>query len=177
VRSETLTVALLAIACSGPAADSLSVTDAGSGSSLTGAWDASLSLVRAYPLAAGSPDVGRICGTIGFVENRHSNASENGAESIGVYDLDLRRIGLNWLGDTAFPEALASGPHRTPRVGPISAPDSVTIVLNPGSRERIVLLGERDNGGIAGDWVAQSARGTSTGHFSLRPHAASQRSC
>lgn len=178
MKSQALTLALTLVACSGPAADSLSVTDAASPSSLTGAWDANLSLVRAYPLAVSVPDAGRICGTIGFVENRQSNASnEKGAESVGVYDLDLRRIGLNWLEDSAFPEALASGPRRTRTIARMNARDSVTIVLNPGSRERILLLGERDSEGIDGDWVAQSARGTATGHFSLRPHAGSQRNC
>jgi hypothetical protein len=152
--------------------------DAASASSLTGAWDANLSLIRPYPLAARLPVADRICGVIDFVENRRSNASdENGAESLGVYDLDLRRIGLNWLDDSGFPEALASGPHRTSAIARINMRDSVTIFLNPGGREHIVLMGERNNGGIDGDWVAQSARGTSTGHFSLRPHASGERRC
>jgi hypothetical protein len=154
------------------------VTDAAVASTLTGAWDANLSVTRSYPLAATLPDARRICGTIGFVENRQSNTSgENGVESVGVYNLDLRRIGLNWLDESAFPEALASGPHRTSAIGRKNVRDSITIVLNPGSRERILLLGERNNAGVDGEWVAQSARGTSTGHFSLRPHAGEQRRC
>jgi hypothetical protein len=112
------------------------------------------------------------------VENRSQKAADQyGAESLGVYDLDLRRIGLNWLGDNSFPEAVASSSRRAEPRATSAERDSVTIVLNPGSSERIILVGQHHPAGIDGKWVAQSARGTATGSFSLRPHAVTQRSC
>jgi len=56
-----------------------------------------------------------------------------------------------------------------------AATDSVAIVLNPDSQERILLLGRYQANGIDGDWTAQSARGTATGSFSLRPHLTGRR--
>jgi hypothetical protein len=83
--------------------------------------------------------------------------------------MDLARLGLDWLGDNGFPEAVATfvddygAPVNT--VG-----DSVAIVLNPGSQERIVLLGRYDVEDIRGGWTAQSSRGTAGGSFSMTPH-------
>jgi hypothetical protein len=88
---------------------------------------------------------------------------------VGVYDLDLSLLGLNWLGDDSFPAAVATSvdDYRAPVNG---VSDSVAIVLNPGSRERIVLLGRYSIGEIRGRWTAQSSRGTASGSFSLSPH-------
>jgi hypothetical protein len=87
---------------------------------------------------------------------------------IGVYDLDLSALGLDWLGENAFPAALVSE-VRPDTAGP-TTPDTVAIVLNPGSPERIILLGRYDVQGIAGKWTAQSSRGTAAGSFSLTRH-------
>jgi hypothetical protein len=178
MRARAPVLVLALIACSGSGHGSRTPTDTALVRSLTGAWDASLSLSRPYSLGLALPAAGRICGTIGFVENRSQSAADQyGAESFGVYDLDLRRIGLDWLGDNSFPEAVASSSRRA-ESGPMSTEsDSVTIVLNPGSSERIVLVGQHHQVGIDGRWVAQSARGTASGSFSLRPHAGTQRSC
>jgi len=143
--------------------------------SLVGTWDANLSLTHPYQLGSGQPAARRICGTIGFVGNRGAGGSATrGAPDVGVYDLDLARLGLDWRDDDSFPTALvpqpAQGSVHLDKSGRDS--DSVTIVLNPGSSERIVLLGRYEAKGIDGDWQAQSARGTARGSFSLRPHGA-----
>jgi hypothetical protein len=139
---------------------------------LVGAWDATLSLVRPYQLELHEPAAKRICGTIAFVANHHARggSSQTGDSTrLGVYDMDLARLGLDWLGDDGFPEAVATfvddygAPVNT--VG-----DSVAIVLNPGSQERIVLLGRYDVEDIRGGWTAQSSRGTAGGSFSMTPH-------
>jgi len=133
---------------------------------LVGAWDASLSLSKPYPLGVG-PKTRRICGTIGFVEN-HQLSDPSTDDDRGVYDLDLSRLGLGWLDVPSYPIAVARLNAEAGVGG--SSRDSVAIVLNPGSAERIVLLGHYDVGGINGGWTAQSARGTAIGVFLLRPH-------
>ena len=68
--------------------------------SLVGAWETRLSLSHPYPLGPETTDARSICGTIAFVEDRSSVPEATGARAtamIGVYDLDLRRIGLSWL--------------------------------------------------------------------------------
>jgi hypothetical protein len=117
-----------------------------------------------------------ICGTIGFVDNHHLIAADAPPPAgIGVYDLDLSRLGLNWIADEAFPEAIATSVDANDMEN--VRRDSVTIVLNPGSTERIILLGRHDGPGIAGEWRAQSLRGTATGQFSLLPHGIATPSC
>jgi hypothetical protein len=90
-----------------------------------------------------------ICGTIGFVDNRHAIAVDTRLPAgIGVYDLDLSRLGLDWIADESFPEAIATSVEGQDVEN--DRRDSVTIVLNPGSAERIVLLGRHDGPEIAG---------------------------
>jgi hypothetical protein len=134
--------------------------------SLVGAWDASLSLSKPYPLGLG-PKTRRICGTIGFVEN-HQLSDPSTGDDRGVYDLDLSRLGLVWLDVPSYPIAVARL-NAEADMGE-SSHDSVAIVLNPGSAERIVLLGRYDASEINGRWTAQSARGTAIGVFLLTPH-------
>ena len=140
---------------------------------LVGIWDASLSLAQSYKLGLHEPAATRICGTIGFVANRYpvGGSDQMGdAKQVGIYDLDLSRMGLNWLGDNSFPTAVATpAGNLNARAGADS--DSVAIVLNPGSQERIVLLGRSSGGGIRGRWTAQSSRGIESGSFALTPHA------
>jgi hypothetical protein len=141
---------------------------------LVGVWDATMTLAQPYPLEPDAPGAREVCGTLGFVENHGRVAGSTDSDTplqIGVYDLVLKRIGLEWNGEPAFPVALASrglGDNSARRSG---AGDSVRIVLNPGSEERIVLLGRHDLRGIEGEWTAQSARGTAGGAFSMRPHS------
>ena len=130
------------VACGSGQAERHFPLDAQSGRSLVGAWDAKLSLIQPYPLEHGDPAATRICGTIGFVENHYAKvaAVPAGYPHVGVYDLDLSALGLDWLDDNVFPSAVMSdvGPTGLPaRI----APDTIAIVLNPGSPERIVLLG------------------------------------
>lgn len=169
-----LVLTLTLFACGGARRENRMVPDTLAVETLVGAWDAQLSLKRPYQLGLSDPVARRICGTMGFVENHYATAdATDGAPSVGVYDLDLSRLGLDWLNTTAFPTAVASdaGDVRA-RVNERSG-DSVTIILNPGSSERIVLLGRYNAAGIDGDWVAQSVRGTASGAFSLRPHGPS----
>jgi hypothetical protein len=176
MRAPVLAVILAALACDGtPRERPLTIDNQGS-QSLVGAWDASLSLTQAYPLGRDQPAVRRICGTMGFVRNHTVSGSASESPSVGVYDLELSRLGLNWLGDTEFPSAMASEPIRgSSSIDRVQ--DSVSIVLNAGSRERILLLGQHDVAGIDGRWVAQSLRGSATGSFSLRPHRARHPDC
>jgi hypothetical protein len=146
--------------------------DAQPGRGLVGTWDTKLSLTRPYPLERDDPAATQICGTIGFVENHYARVSEVSAGvplHIGVYDLDLSALGLAWLDERVFPTAVISE-HRPNDPPSMIAPDTVSILLNPGSPERIVLLGRYDAQGIDGTWTAQSARGTATGLFALRRH-------
>ncbi|MFL5488532.1 MAG: hypothetical protein ACJ8AJ_08625 [Gemmatimonadaceae bacterium] len=152
-----------------------------SAESLVGAWDARLSLTQPYQLTMQQPSARRICGTIGFVENhRDTGSTADSMRDLGVYDLDLSRLGLAWLADGSYPTAIATASHPGHGLAHQQSSDSVTIVLNPGGRERILLVGRHDVGGITGEWVAQSARGTASGSFSLRPHSSAgeaRRSC
>jgi hypothetical protein len=175
MKPRALGLGLALLACSDSHRDMQNITDLTPRESLTGAWDAQLTLTHPYPLGSDEPASGRICGTIGFVEN-HRASPDDDSPSVGVYDLDLSRLGLHWLGDDSFPSAVATMARRTARTI-VSQSDSVRILLNPGSSERIVLLGRHDLSGIDGTWTAQSARGTATGLFSLRPHAESVRRC
>jgi hypothetical protein len=132
---------------------------------LAGAWYAELTLTRSYSLGIGPAGAARICGTIDFVGNHNpviAGASDT-VDMVGVYDLDLRRLGLAWSGDVAFPSALAVARGGRTREGL----PPVTIVLNPGSRERIVLVGNYDGRRLRGEWLAQSARGSASGSFYL----------
>jgi hypothetical protein len=109
-----------------------------------------------------------------MIENRTKSASAEdvaSARQLGVYDLPLSQIGLEWNGTASFPAATAS---TTTHTSPPNDGDSVHIVLNPGSEERIILSGRYEPGGIQGTWTAQSARGTANGLFSMRPHTESQ---
>jgi hypothetical protein len=160
---------VLLAACSGGSAAVIANNERESNRQLTGAWDATLSLARPYPLAFNAPPARRICGTIGFVEGRALADDGGNYESNGVYRLDLGRLGLDWLDDSRYPIALARQPMSAKADS--AAADSIAIVLNPDSQERILLLGRYDAGEIDGDWTAQSARGTASGSFSLRPHS------
>jgi hypothetical protein len=139
---------------------------------LVGAWDATLSLVRPYQLELHEPAAKRICGTIAFVANHHARGGSSQTDDsthLGVYDMDLALLGLDWLGDNSFPEAVVTSfdDYRAP-VNAVG--HSVAIVLNPGSQERIVLLGRYGVEDIRGGWTAQSSRGTASGSFSMTPH-------
>ena len=160
---------VMLIGCSG-ASPNRAITRERSGPSLVGAWDATLSLTRPYQLALYRPVARRICGTIGFVGDHREagNVADTVVRDLGVYDLDLSRLGLDWLEDLSYPAAIATAANGSSKH---LTQDSVAIVLNPGSRERIVLLGRYTTGRIDGDWLAQSARGTASGVFSLKPHA------
>jgi len=180
VRAPLIVLAI--VACGGGSADRRFARDTEPRQSLVGTWDAKLSLTQPYQLELHDPVARRICGTIGFVENgsaRPASVLTDNPPHMGVYDLALSMLGLDWLGDQSFPAAVANGaePHasaaRTDR-------DSVRIVLNPGGQERIVLRGRYDLAGISGAWTAQSSRGTASGSFWLTPHVsgrAQSRSC
>jgi hypothetical protein len=115
---------------------------------------------------------------MGFIENHYATGSTAVAathQQVGVYDLNLRALGLDWLGDKAFPIAVVNAVDSEER--PVTTlDDSVAIILNPGGSERIVLLGRYDVQGIDGEWTAQSLRGTATGSFSLRKHTSAPQS-
>lgn len=136
---------------------------------LVGTWVTQLSLSQPYPLGPQSTDKQSICGMIGFVED-HTTAREDPSARetavIGVYDLDLQRLGLNWLDEESLPIALAVA-RENPAL-PQGSQDSVSIVIKTGSDERITLLGRYNPSGIDGDWAAQSARGAASGVFSMR---------
>ena len=164
---------LLSVACRRASEKSPS-RDHAEMSELVGLWDAKMSLAQAYPLEPDAPAAREVCGTLGFVEN-HGRV-DGGTDSdtpvqIGVYDLALKRIGLEWNGESSFPAAIASRALGDDSVHRLGVGDSLRIVLNPGSNERIVLLGRYEVRGIEGEWTAQSARGTAGGPFSMRPHS------
>lgn len=165
----TFALALALAACEGVAPEKRLAVETRAGQSLVGAWDAKLSLTRPYQLEPHEPATKQICGTIGFVENHYATAATDNSPHVGVYDLNLTLLGLDWLDDSSFPTAVATSVNdfRAPARGVF---DSVAIVLNPGSAERIVLLGRYDVAGIRGQWTAQSSRGTASGSFSLTPH-------
>ena len=144
---------------------------------LVAAWDASMQVNQSYPLQPRPSAATVICGTISLVENHAAAARTEGVDAasyLGVYDLPLSRIGLEWSGTPSFPEATVSIASNRAHGPTGSTSDSVRIVLNPGSEERIVLSGRYEANGIRGAWVAQSARGTANGSFSMRPHTNSR---
>jgi hypothetical protein len=111
-----------------------------------------------------------------FVDNHFAGVESTPRDStrqLGVYDLDLSLLGLRWLDKDSFPSAMTPIGSDSNRV---SARDSVVIVLNPGSQERIVLLGRYARGGVTGNWRAQSWRGTASGSFLLSPHVNTRQS-
>lgn len=175
-------VVLAIVACGGGSADRRFARDTQPGQSLVGTWDAKLSLSQPYQLELNEPVARRICGTIGFVENRSARSASvltDNPRHLGVYDLNLSLLGLDWLGDQSFPAAVATWAEpyasaaRTVR-------DSVRIVLNPRGQEQIILRGRYDLAGISGAWTAQSSRGTASGSFWLTPHVSARvqsRSC
>ena len=176
MSARLIVLIAMLIGCSGMQSETDTRVDGRTTASLTGAWDAKLSLTSTYQIGAHDAVARTICGTIGFVDNHHRVVTGTQlAEAIGAYDLDLSRLGLHWSADEPYPEAIAtiardSKVSRAPQ-------DSVTIVLDPGSAERIVLLGRRVGLGIDGQWLAQSLRGTATGRFYLRPHGVPTPSC
>ena len=163
---------LLLIAVAGCSAGSAAVVaDDIQPPSLTGAWDLMMTLERPYELGFSTPAARRVCGTIGFVD-ADATAHGNDGESDGVYHIPLQRLGLAWLNDSNFPKAVA----RQSEVERASnALDSVAITLNPESQEHITLRGVRSAGGFNGEWIAQSARGTASGSFALRPYVSGSR--
>jgi hypothetical protein len=178
MRRSAAWVSLVAFGCAVGQSDVRSRDGAAADVRVIGAWDARLSLEHAYPLAPTPPADRSICGTMDFVEShRASTLTPGRVAALGVYDLDLSRLGLDWLGDISFPTAVAdviaeAGAPQHQRMG-----DTITIALNPGSQERIVLRGQSNPAGVDGDWIAQSLRGTATGVFSLRPHEGSHGRC
>jgi hypothetical protein len=175
-------IVLAIVACGGGSADRRFARETQPGQSPVGTWDAKLSLSQPYQLELHEPVARRICGTIGFVENRSARSASvltDNPPHMGVYDLNLSLLGLDWLGDQSFPAAVAI-PVEAYASAARTVRDSVRIVLNPGGQERIVLLGRYDLAGISGAWTAQSSRGTASGSFWLTPHVnarAQSRSC
>lgn len=136
---------------------------------LVGSWVARLSLSEPYSLGPRTPDGQSICGTFGFVADHGTaleNASAREAAVIGVYDLDLQHLGLNWLDDKSVPTASAI--VRRNSTLERGSEDSIRIVIKTGPDERITLLGRYGSSGIDGEWTAQSARGAASGTFSMR---------
>lgn len=143
-------------------------------SRMTGVWYATLYLKQPYELALADPPASRICGTIAFVDAHSVTGDPDDLGSDGVYRLNLARLGLDWRNERQFPAAVAVQGLRQNTAG---RSDSVSIVLNPGSSERIVLLGRHHSDGIDGQWTAQSLRGTASGSFSLRRRSESGQQC
>jgi hypothetical protein len=166
-------LALAVVACSGGTPEKRFALESRPPQYLLGAWDAELSLEQSYQIGPREPAGKVICGTVGFVENHHPRSGSDELDEsahVGVYDLDLAQLGLGWLAENSYPIAIATSVDDYRAV--INAPsDSVAVVLNPGSQERIVLLGRYSVDGIRGHWTAQSSRGTASGSFSLTPHA------
>ena len=159
-------VLVSAIGCTSGSVAVLADRNAASREALTGAWDVILTLEHPYPLGFSNPPARQVCGTIGFVDDMRSSEVDVDRQANAVYSIPISRIGLDWLNDSKFPSAIA---QRSETDSP-SIPDSVTIILNPESRERIQLRGVRRMAEIDGKWTAQSARGTASGQFKLRPH-------
>jgi hypothetical protein len=180
LRAPLIVMAI--VACGGGSADRRFARDTQPGQSPVGTWDAKLSLSQPYQLELHEPVARRICGTIGFVDNRSARSASvltDNPPHVGVYDLNLSLLGLDWLGDQSFPAAVAI-PVEAYASAARTVRDSVRIVLNPGGQERIVLRGRYDPAGISGAWTAQSSRGTASGSFWLTPHVnarAQSRSC
>ena len=172
-----LAVALAVAGCGTGAHDARLALGSQGRMSPVGTWDATMSLTQPYQLELHDPGAKRICGTMAFVDNQFTSVesiARDNALQVGVYDLDLSLLGLHWLDENSFPSAVTTPVGSDGNL--VRARDSVMIVLNPGSQERIVLLGRYQRGGIAGEWKAQSSRGTASGSFLLSPHSNTQRS-
>ena len=115
-------LALALAACEGGAPGNRLAFETRAGQSLVGAWDAKLSLTRPYQLELHDPTIKRICGTFGFVENHYATAATDNSPHVGVYDLNLTLLGLDWLDDSSFPTAVATAVVSAPAAISACAP-------------------------------------------------------
>lgn len=137
-----------------------------SSTALIGAWDVEMRLGASYALAPHPPSAQVICGTMGFVHGAEvAGAGQPHPILIGVYDLPLGRLGLNWEESERFP--VANGYVRPTHGAKSQWIDSIDVFLNPESSERIKLSGRRVGDAIVGRWSAESARGYASGSFQM----------
>ena len=176
MRLHAVILAVMVVACDGSSADRPRSQGSQSNENLVGTWDATLSLTQPYQLELEEPTQRRICGTIGFIVDRHpaNDAGAGGSNALlGVYDLDLRAFGLGWFNDEAPPLASAVALNTLPS-STASKDTTLTITLRTGNNERIVFRGEPRQDEIQGAWTASSRRGSAAGSFLLRRHGIRQ---
>jgi hypothetical protein len=143
---------------------------------LVGAWDVTLVIERPLtPLQDARATARPVTGMLAFTENRNSEetfADFGGVTHKGAYDLDLTSLGLP-LGDDARTQSAVArtvpvrgAPEHTQRR---PAKDSVFIALLPGgSHLSIRLTGLLVGDTIAGSWIAEFARASASGRFSMQ---------
>ena len=147
---------------------------------LVGAWDATFWLDRPVTLrSALSSPPRRIEGSMAFLEDHVGTPSVEELSDpthVGVFDIDFSPFGFELRNTNGIPRAVARTVRRaTALITSLNGktmPDSVTIVLDPGtSRFPFRLVGAFTSDSITGTWWAGQALGGG-GRFSLHPHRA-----
>jgi hypothetical protein len=177
-RTLTTTLLLVALGCHGDTAERNRALEKDAARRLVGAWDATLWLDHPVTLAtAPSTLPRRVAGSLAFLEDHYGTLSpgELGDPThIGVYDIDFRSFGFQLQDVNGVPTAVARTTARAtttpPGAAAVAGPDSVTIVLAPGtSQYPCRLAGVFMADSITGIWTAGQLLGGG-GRFSLRRH-------
>jgi hypothetical protein len=141
---------------------------------LVGAWD--VSFVSDPHASLRAPPTTRVLtGTLAFTVDRYGRtetAELSGITNEGTYDVDFRPFG--WTTRAADAPAVAVARVHTPLRGAGAAiPDSLAVVLSPGSERLVVVMSGTFSGDSAsGIWSAYGYRaGGGTGRFVMRRHA------
>jgi hypothetical protein len=177
-RTLTTTLLLVALGCHGDSAERNRALEKDAARRLVGAWDATLWLERPVTLATARRTLPRsVAGSLAFLEEHYGDYSPDDlrdATHVGVYEIDFRSFGFQVGGTDAPPIAIARTADRVTTTSPGAAadagPDSVTIVLAPGTSEYPCrLTGVFIADSITGIWTAGQLLGGG-GRFSLRRH-------
>jgi hypothetical protein len=140
---------------------------------LVGAWDVSFAIDPHASLRA-PPTTRALTGTLAFTVDRYGRtetAELSGITNEGTYDIDFEPFG--WTTRAATAPAVAVARVSTPlRPAGDDVPDSLVVVLSPGSDRLAVLMSGTFSGDSAsGVWSAYGYRaGGGTGRFVMRRH-------
>lgn len=166
----------LTLACNGDSTLRRQALAAAPARRLVGTWDATFWLDRPVTLAMDRRTLPRhVAGSIAFIEQAAGDRSVEELSDlthVGVYDIDFRSFGIHPEGVSGIPGVVArTATHgaAAPTDTTIRGPDSVSIVLDPGTRYPLRLFGTFIADTISGVWTTAQALGGG-GRFSLLRH-------
>jgi hypothetical protein len=176
VHVATLALALLPalLACTdGDARERERLLDSRAVRQLVGTWDVSFTTDRHASIT--SPP-GVVTGTLAFTADHHGPASTEELRDLthqGSYDLDFRPFGWTTRGVDALAVAVARVGAAQRERALDAVPDSLFIVLSPGTERFAVRMAGTFAGDSAwGRWRARAySAGGGEGRFVMRRHA------